>query len=539
MRDRGDGASALLGALVVLFTFLLGCTPLRDFDFWWHLRTGQLILETGSVPRTDWFTYTNADRPWIDLHWGFQVVTALLYRVGGVNGVLLFKAGVAAAAVAVAWWGSGRGLPAWLRASVWVVAVVALAGRILERPDVLTLLGLAAWLAILGASARRPRLLWLLPAVQFVWANVHALSVLGLLVGALFALDHLVRRTPPPLPWPTMGMLGALVLLASLATPYSVAGALFPLELFSRIAGEGDFYSRRIGEFLSPLRYVQLHGIDTVYLPAAALLLVLGGASFAIAPARAPLEPFRFGVFAAFSYLALLAVRNLNVWALATGMIVCWNLSERIAHAREAARPVPRLLRSSRAGDLAALGVLLLLVASVVSGHWGRHLGAAWGTVFRLGVYSESYFPQDAVRFAGREGLPRRAFFIPFGTASLYEFQHGPDAKVFMDARLEVNSRETYERWERVCSLMAAGDPGWGELVQDADGQLPVVVVDPGFEPRIVAGLLATPGWVLAYADAAAAVFVPDEIASAERLPAVDPRGLAWHRTLPHGPGSR
>ncbi|HEX7506648.1 MAG TPA: hypothetical protein VF550_07735 [Polyangia bacterium] len=46
--------------------------------------TQQLILERGEVPRTDWFSYTNAGRQWIDLYWLFQVGLALLYRIGGV-----------------------------------------------------------------------------------------------------------------------------------------------------------------------------------------------------------------------------------------------------------------------------------------------------------------------------------------------------------------------------------------------------------------------------------------------------------------------
>ncbi len=40
------GERLLLGALLGV-TFLLGCFPMGDFDVWWHLRTGQLILERG------------------------------------------------------------------------------------------------------------------------------------------------------------------------------------------------------------------------------------------------------------------------------------------------------------------------------------------------------------------------------------------------------------------------------------------------------------------------------------------------------------
>src|SRR5687767_14158150 len=74
-------------ALVVAFlalTFLLGVFPLKDTDFWWHLRTGDLIRQTGRVPTTDLYTFTVPDKPWIDLHWSFQVALSLGYARWGV-----------------------------------------------------------------------------------------------------------------------------------------------------------------------------------------------------------------------------------------------------------------------------------------------------------------------------------------------------------------------------------------------------------------------------------------------------------------------
>ena len=46
---------ALLLAFLAL-TFLLGVFPLKDTDFWWHLRTGDLIRQTGKVPTVDTYT---------------------------------------------------------------------------------------------------------------------------------------------------------------------------------------------------------------------------------------------------------------------------------------------------------------------------------------------------------------------------------------------------------------------------------------------------------------------------------------------------
>src|SRR4051812_36435021 len=77
----------LLDALLLLaflaLTFLLGAFPLKDTDFWWHLRTGDLIRQTSTVPRTDLYTYTVPDKPWIDLHWVYQVAISWLYERGG------------------------------------------------------------------------------------------------------------------------------------------------------------------------------------------------------------------------------------------------------------------------------------------------------------------------------------------------------------------------------------------------------------------------------------------------------------------------
>ena len=75
----------LLAAFLAL-TFLLGVFPLKDTDFWWHLRTGDLIRQTGAGPDGRLYTFTVAGHPWIDLHWLFQVALSWVYARGGVAG---------------------------------------------------------------------------------------------------------------------------------------------------------------------------------------------------------------------------------------------------------------------------------------------------------------------------------------------------------------------------------------------------------------------------------------------------------------------
>ena len=116
----------LLPGLLGVVTFLGLLFPLYDTDFWWHLRTGEWILRQGWVPQLDLYTFTDADRPWIDLHWGFQVLIALLHRMGGVSLVIVVKGLVIAAAVLVAFRATGEGWPLARRVACWLPATALL-----------------------------------------------------------------------------------------------------------------------------------------------------------------------------------------------------------------------------------------------------------------------------------------------------------------------------------------------------------------------------------------------------------------------------
>src|SRR5262245_76560 len=73
-------------SLVVSFlglAFLLGIFPLKDTDFWWHLRTGDIIRQSWRLPVTDWYTFGAEGHEWIDLHWLFEILLSWGYAHGG------------------------------------------------------------------------------------------------------------------------------------------------------------------------------------------------------------------------------------------------------------------------------------------------------------------------------------------------------------------------------------------------------------------------------------------------------------------------
>jgi len=82
--DRVLGIESLL--TLALFTALASlrlATPIADPDLGWHLAAGRHILDTGTLPRVDSFSYVAAGRPWLVYSWLAEVLFAAIERASG------------------------------------------------------------------------------------------------------------------------------------------------------------------------------------------------------------------------------------------------------------------------------------------------------------------------------------------------------------------------------------------------------------------------------------------------------------------------
>jgi hypothetical protein len=540
--------SRLLVAALLTATFVWSCSPMMGFDIWWHLKTGQLILERQTLPFVDWFTYSDSEAAWVDLHWGFQLLAAATYAAGGVALLVLAKAALITATVAVGTFATREKLECCVRVGVWSLVAIILTGRGIVRPEILSLMFLAAWLAILLKADARPSLLWLLPPMLIVWVNCHALFVFGLVVFACWAFDCALRHAAAgrwgltKLEEETAGaqqiiIVGALLAVACLFNPYFEEGALFPLVLFRKLSVDEAFYSVRVDEFTSPAAFFGQIGLRSLHLDAAAVLWLLAAASFLWLGMYRRVSVFRGVLFVAFSYLGFKMIRNLSPAAIVSGVVLCENLSEafRLRNAFRASSTAESAEDSRRkSGDAKqrrcaiALSVILFgLATSHFSGHWGRLTGLGDRDRFGLGE-ATAWYSHGAAKFAGQPGFPDRAIIASFGQAAVYEFHNAPTRRVLMDGRLEVCTRETFELYESILSRMSQGDPGWQQLpgVADAQGRLPAIILDSRTARNEINGMFQLSSWRMVFADSAAAVFISSDLADQLGLPPVDPAPL-------------
>ena len=78
---------------VVIFTVLLtsiGNGLLGDGDTGYHIRAGNLILRTLTIPETDPFSHIIPKLTWTAHEWLSEVLTAVIHNHAGLTGIVVF-----------------------------------------------------------------------------------------------------------------------------------------------------------------------------------------------------------------------------------------------------------------------------------------------------------------------------------------------------------------------------------------------------------------------------------------------------------------
>lgn len=310
-------AALLLGALMLFDTRVL-----NDGDTYWHIATGNWILDHHSVPHADVFSAFKLGSPWVAQEWLSEVVMALAWRAAGWAGVVvLFAAAMAASA-----WLMVRRLSFAIGGVTLVLtsvlAFACMGGSLLARPHLLALPVLLIWtLELLSArrEGRSPRLVFAL--LMTVWANLHGSYVLGFLLAGALGLEALMDPQQDRLSvirgW---GLFGLLSLAAALITPWGVEGILYPFRIMTMTSLPG-ILEWRGADFTKPSAFE------------AGLLVTL----FVCLWRGVRLPPMRAALLLVLLHLALQHTRHQLVLAALAPLILAEPLALALGH--EPARP--------------------------------------------------------------------------------------------------------------------------------------------------------------------------------------------------------
>jgi hypothetical protein len=460
MRRRPiDLAWASLVVLVPVVVALLSRMGTTDLTY--HIRAGDEILTTHSLPRVDTYTFSVAGHPWLDQQWAAQIVLALGHRYGGWATLAFLQAVLVGASFFFIYLACrARGASVRTSSLLTVIGFLVASPTLAMRPQLVALPLFAVALWALSSRERSPRRLWLIPVLAAICANVHgSFTIFPLIVGLTWIQD--ARRHVPGsrrLLWLTLATAAATLL-----NPFGVGVWRYAYDLSTN-----PIIRKTISEW-APVTATDVSG-----------LFMIGSALAVVAVLARRGTPIRWTTLlwlGVFFMLAMSAQRAIVWWAMVTPVI----LAELFPAATVEAVHPGREPKAPAVGIIAAM-----LVAVVVLLPWWRPNDLL------------SQDPPGITRYVV-ENIPSGAsMFVHQPWGSWFEFRT-PNNPVYVDSRIEIIPKDVWDDygqvgfagadWREVLARLhpdvivaaddwkllhdlEASDSGWRSVYKDDDGEV-------------------------------------------------------------------
>jgi hypothetical protein len=426
-------------AAILAFGMLaITARPAVDPDVWWHLRTGQWIVETGQVPHSDPFSFTRTDAGWVAHEWLSEVVFFELWKRGGFATLIVFSSIITTAGFMLLYFRC-KTERRWAAAAS-VLGALAAAPSWGVRPQMFTftLASLLIWLV--DAGQKRPKLLFVIPPLFLLWVNLHAGFAIGLAFLLAYSLGLVWETAVGDTPWqenrkPALRM-AALFLVSLAIVPANPSGAQLYRYPFTtlRSAGMRAF----ISEWFSP-DFHQWH-----YFPVLLIwfLVVIAFAYLYPRPKGRIVVPLLLTALA-----SLDAARHIPIFVLLAIPVIAGLADDWASRARAATRHAWE--RSRLTFNLA---LVLLMAGFAIS---------KWTMVARDQAAQESeLFPSAALVSLPPSPDSKRIFaYYDWGGYAIWRLY--PEYQVFVDGRADLYGDKVLGQFETAISV----HNGWREIL--------------------------------------------------------------------------
>jgi hypothetical protein len=445
-----DLAMALsLATLIALFFSMPNIGGLfNDSDTGWHIRTGELILSTGLLPRTDPFSFSKPGEPWVAWEWGTELLMGAIHLRAGLAGVALLY-GLCIAACVWIWFRLSRAAGGNLLV-VGLIAIPMLTATALHwlaRPHVfswLFLLG-TVWLCEQMPQRLGPSHFALVAIAAAMWANFHA----SFFMGPAIALTYAAGAYIGPKVWeaPAMPvsrprdyiMIALAASAATLANPY---GWKLHQRVFEHLS------SSRLLSHVQEFQSFDFHS-NGAFQVVLTIVICFAGAFAALAERR----PARFLLSMILTLAGLYSVRAIPLAALLILPLASGSITNVLAR-------VGNLAPAFRGGidNVLTYGERLRRIERPFRGY---ALIPIFAVLIFASIRTRAGFPPDAYPVAASAvvaSLPASARILApdiFGGYLIYRFDG--QRKVFCDGRWDFYGIALEEQYLRLSELR----PGW------------------------------------------------------------------------------
>ncbi len=464
--------------LLLLLSIIWGFFQITPYDFWWHIRVGQLILETKQIPRVDLFTFTHMGEPWTYQAWLMEIWLYLVYHLGGAPLTLFVHAIVITSGYVILQTELLR-----LTHSARVASMVTMVAAVCSMPNWavrpqsisfpffnLTLL------ALLRYQRQEGRSLWWLPLIFLIWANAHGGFVFGLVLLGCFTVSKL---------WDAYWNAGALpsrkmivpILLAIGATAINPVGPL----------GIASYVLRFVRHPATRLLNLEFGPPSLASAPGALIIAGIGALGVILISRGYRPSVFESLTLFIFAFLAMWAVRNAPWFAFVAAPVA--------AKALKPASHVPRVHKPRYM--LNALILAFLIGVSMISLPWLR---ARIPIPHRDPSLIARYTPVDAADYIC-DHVPANARLFNEISYGSYLIWRCPRMPVFMDTRFELYS---FKEWQDYLAI-STGRYDWQQLLDQQ--RITHLLLSREAQTELIAAVSESPCWISVYSDEVSAVF--------------------------------
>ena len=469
--------------ILILGLFLMTLRPIADPDFWWHLRTGQLIVQTHTIPHFDPFSFTNNGKPWVAHEWLSEVFMYSLYRIGGYGLLIFVFSIVICGAFILAYLRSPQESKPYIAGFTLFLGALATAPTWGVRPQMISLLLTSLFLFVLDRFRNTGKFIYIfpLPIITLVWVNLHAGYFLGLAIISIYIAGDLFDLIKNELqktegsaisnlksPLILSAVLGVSVLTA-IANPNGFNILLYPFQTLNSPAMQ-----QFIQEWFSP----DFHLLE--WQPLALFFLALIGLGML---SRKSISPTKILLTLCFGYAALRSMRNVPLFAVVAIPILAEQVGSLVKIRPEIKTP-SRLLKWM-------IPIMLFCIVSVI--------GFRFVQVTQGQSLSEAEnFPKAAVDWI-EKNQPKGNLFNSYGWGGYLIWRLYPQYPVYIDGRADVYGDKFIFTYLDVYRAQTE----WEQVLDAQFVQLVLVESESG----LASALRQSGDWVISYEDQISIIF--------------------------------
>jgi len=193
------------GLIILFAVFIILLTTFKitgDDDVFWHLATGKYIVETHHVPSTDIFGYVTQGQQWMPFEWGWDVLTYGIYNLGGYTALSVFRTIIFLLIFFILFYILRKFKISYSLIFIFLILLAfGMIDRLTPRPHIMSMLFFVLLLYIITEykyfNRRNYKILFFIPLIFLVWANMHMGIIAGIFLFGIFVFSEIIIYLKP------------------------------------------------------------------------------------------------------------------------------------------------------------------------------------------------------------------------------------------------------------------------------------------------------------------------------------------------------